>query len=541
MSQSRSSLHGWRARAHYLTRSRSFLLRTSAVIVLLGFIIACLIVALNGGEDSSAGTPPPSAAKSRLLLDYRELRLAETPQPRKLALLLRQILAQAPKESAARKEVLALCGSSKALLGWDLAPLLVKHATQEAPAALFEDFIAAALVEEGQALQRLQAGAAAHPPQMLAAEFCAVLSLWRHDPESARHYWYVEGVHFPDAAIAREEAVHLAVVQQDTEMLRAIAAVPGWLEACSPYLQNGAASVLNDVLLQWRSLVTIRLSDLPAFVVSLAAFAAALWYFILVQHDGTGSGLRRWLWPMPAVTAGIFSVWPTLTLLAWQEHTQGMSAEAPFPHDLVYYVLGVGLREEISKLALFALFLPWLLWRRQPGLALLTGAFVGLGFALEENIDYYQEVAGGVAWGRFVSANFLHVAMTGICGHALYEMLRTRFGRADQFIAAFAAVVAAHGVYDWLLNQEEHSWMATALLILTVSRFIDLLRQETRPFRVTISPLAVFTLGSAALIAAAFLTGALTTGTLKGIAESGLDCIAAVPVAMLYWRRFEHA
>lgn len=49
-----------------------------------------------------------------------------------------------------------------------------------------------------------------------------------------------------------------------------------------------------------------------------------------------------------------------------------------------------GSGEELCKLALAALFMPWLVWRRAPGVALMTGAFVGLGFALEENIDYYQ-------------------------------------------------------------------------------------------------------------------------------------------------------
>ena len=72
-------------------------------------------------------------------------------------------------------------------------------------------------------------------------------------------------------------------------------------------------------------------------------------------------------------------------LIHWQEAATGLSENGEFLHDLVFYVTGVGLREETAKLALFALFIPWLLRHRTPGKALLTGAFVGLGFALEEN------------------------------------------------------------------------------------------------------------------------------------------------------------
>jgi RsiW-degrading membrane proteinase PrsW (M82 family) len=240
--------------------------------------------------------------------------------------------------------------------------------------------------------------------------------------------------------------------------------------------------------------------------------------------------------------AGVCSVWPTLTLLAYQEFQQGMTANAPFPHDLIYYLAGVGLREEGCKLLLFALFLPWLLWRRQPGLALLTGAFVGLGFSLEENIGYYQDYGGTIAWTRFLSANFLHISLTGLCAHSLYRMLLTRFARADEFIGTFLAAVAAHGAYDWLGTDvfDDNGWLSIVVLVLTVSRFIDQLALETRPTRLTISPRAIFTLGSATLIALSLMLGAWTTRSMEGVANAGQECLAMIPIALLYWRKFEN-
>lgn len=539
MSDSHSPFHGWRARAHSLTRNRHFLLRTSALIIAAGMAVACLVV-LSHMERQTGLHPPVSEVETRAHKDYHALRHATTAQPRQLALLLRRILGLVSihKEEDHAALSHSQFRSTGMLQGYDVAKLIQQHTTADAPAGLFEDFLATALTGDAAALSRLQARAQTEPPPMLAAELHGTVQKQQGDRAGAAYSFFNEGLHFPDAENSRDEAVRLAVVLRDFSLLRDIAAQEGWIEGRPLQLQLHAGSMLNDVWLQWRSLVMLRLRDIPYGALALTLFAAGLWYFILGSHSDAGRW--RWLWPIPAVVAGVMSIWPTLTLVAWQDFTGGMTAEAPFPQDLMYYVLGVGLREEACKLALFAFFLPWLLWRRQPGLALLTGAFVGLGFALEENVNYYQG-GGGVAWARFVSANFLHIAMTGICGHSLYEMLRTRFARADQFIASFAGIVAAHGGYDWLLGQGDSSWLATVVLVVTVSRFIDLLREETRPFRLTISPRAVFTLGSAVLIAVAFITGAWTTHSMKGVADAGLECIGMVPIAVLYWQKFEHA
>ncbi len=541
MSERHSSFHGWRARTHYLTRNRHFLLRTSAAIIAVGMAIACLVVVTHTTQEPSVLVyAQDAAAETRVQNDYVDLHLAKTAQPRQLALLLRRILnlisMNEEEDHAARSHT--QFRTSGTLEGYDVAALLKQHTTVDAPTGLFEDFLATALTDDVAALSRLQARAQAEPPLMLAAELYGVAQKQRGDRAGAAYSFYQEGLHFPDAEHSRDEAVRLAVVLRDFSLLRSIAAQAGWIEGRPLNLQLHAGSMLNDIWLQWRILMLLHLRDIPYGALALTLFAAWLWYFILVSHSDHGRW--RWLCPIPAVVAGVLSIWPTLTLVAWQDFTGGMTAEAPFPQDLIYYVLGVGLREEACKLALFAFFLPWLLWRRQPGLALLTGAFVGLGFALEENVSYYQE-GGGVAWARFVTANFLHIAMTGICAHSLYEMLRTRFARADQFIASFAGIVAAHGVYDWLLDQGENAWLATVVLVVTASRFIDLLGEETRPFRLTISPRAVFTLGSAVLIAVAFITGAWTTHSMQGVADAGLECIGMVPIAVLYWRKFEHA
>ena len=542
MSEERSYFHGWRARTHYLTRNRRFLLRTSATIIALGIIIASVIVIGDVSKKEDSPIFSVSPALIRLHEEFHHLRDETTPQPRQFATWLRMLLAQIPKlvegDEAAAFQGFVQDGK---LGGYDIAKLLQRNATTDAPAGLFRDFLSATLNADDAALQRLETNAQGTPPAMLAAEFFASIQKRRGNTSAAMQAFYTEGLHFPDATAAREEAVRLAVTQRDLKLLRTIASQPGWIEHCHPLLQHHAGALLGDVWMQWHGLIRHRLNEIPYGMLTLAFFVAALWYFILVQH----SDHERWRWarPIVAIMAGVCSVWPTLTILAYQEFSQGMTADAPFPHDLIYYLVGVGLREEGCKLALFAFFLPWLLWRRTPGLALLTGAFVGLGFSLEENIGYYQDYGGTIAWTRFLSANFLHISLSGICAHSLYRMLLTRFARADEFIATFLLAVAAHGGYDWLAGDklDDNGWLSIIVLVLSAARFIDLLGEETRPVRLTIAPRAIFTFGSAILIAVSFILGAWTTKSMEGVATAGQECLSMVPIALLYWRKFENA
>jgi RsiW-degrading membrane proteinase PrsW (M82 family) len=543
MSEERSLFHGWRARTHHLTRNRRFLLRTSASIIAIGMIIACGIVIGSATQNTprvNAAVPP---AVSRLQEAFHQLRYETSPQPRQFAIWLRMLLAQLPELTKNDDEEDAFQGylQTGKLGGYEVAALIQQHATTDAPAGLFQGYLAATLAGAPAALEQLEQKARAEPPEMLAAELLGSVQKRRNHIPAAIEAFYTEGLHFADATTSREEALHLAVMQRDLKFLRAMAEQPGWIEHCPPLLQHHAGSLLGDVWMQWRGLFRHRLDEIPYGMLALAFFAAALWYFILVQH----SDHERWRWarPIAALTAGIASVWPTLTILAYQEFVQGMTPEAPFPHDLIYYVLGVGLREEGCKLLLFALFLPWLLWRRTPGLALLTGAFVGLGFSLEENIGYYQDFGGSVAWTRFLSANFLHISLTGICAHSLYRMLLTRFARADEFIITFLLVVAAHGGYDYLSPDKlnDNGWLAIIVLVVCAARFIDLLGEETRPVHLTIAPRAVFTFGSAILIAISLILGAWSTRDMEGVAKAGQECLSMFPIALLYWRKFENA
>ena len=191
---------------------------------------------------------------------------------------------------------------------------------------------------------------------------------------------------------------------------------------------------------------------------------------------------------------------------------------------LIYYVAGVGLREEICKLALFALFLPWLLRRRDPLKALLTGAFVGLGFALEENLGYYQQSGVDVAIGRLLTANFMHAAMTALPALALYEMVRTRFAKAETFIGTFVTVVLVHGIYDWAFTAHESLPMigdigliSMLMLALLAHQLFHQLELMVRPGASVVSLLSIFVIGSSLVVGVSLILTALETPSLKAV------------------------
>lgn len=540
--------HGWRSRVFYLTRNRRFLLRTTGTIIAAGFLVASLIV------TARSGPPKPgvqlSSAEQGLQEGYGRLVAATVPDPRGLAAWLRRqmmvLVGSVKSEAPMPGEAFDAFSRNGTILGRSLSQIIDKHASG-ATKELLLDFIRGSLIAElpegKQARSRIEKLARRDPPETLACELMAGFAMQVEDAPIAARWMLREGMAFPEAAEARRLAVSLAISAEDIESLRQMRAVPGWIEACEPLDQHLTGGLIQDVPLQWRGLFWDHFTNVPWLLVSFTVFAGLVWFVILVQHDQRDA----WRWPkaLLPLLAGVLSVWPTLTILFWQEQVQGLKSGGPFPHDLWYYIIGVGMREEVCKLALFTPFLPWLLLNRVPGRALITGALVGLGFAIEENVQYYAEHGLSAAMSRLLTANFMHIAMTAITAHSLYRMVRSRFAEAGQFAATFAAIVLVHAFYDWLPGfeplHEEGGWLSFVILLVLASRFIDQLSLETEPRRSTFALRAVFTLGCALLIAGVLVCSALNARSMAGVADAAKDCLAYIPIAFLYWRRFEDA
>ena len=530
---------GWRTRLHYWTRQRRALKKAAVYIGAFGFLSAWIFVVLFP-EPPGVSLDPAAQQVSN---EARKLHAEKSPQPRRLSRWLRGVTIALPHlvdKVGGEYPTWAAYQKDGRLLDQDVRALIQQHAGNEETKHLFEDFLQAQLLREqapgpAAAARMHQRAESAAPPPM-ANELEAAILLRKEDEYGAMKALFREATLFADAVKTREEVLRLALNLKDTESVRTIVSMPGWLAKMPVLLQHQASMQLQDPWLQGHTLFQLWISDTPLLPLILTVFVSFLWYVILVLH----SEHRKWRWLLPIlpIMAGIVSIWPTFTFMAWQELKWNMTEAAPFPLDLWYFIAGVGLREETAKLLLFSLFLPWLLWRRQPGLALLTGAFVGLGFALEENLQYYQEHGLAVAVTRFLTANFFHAASTGIAGHALYVMLRSRFAHAEKFIASFLGVVVVHGLYDFLPSLSEWSYVSMVLLALLAWHFLDLMEQETPASRQIISPAAILLLGTAVLMALIFWMSAVTQNSVGALADAAGECVSILPVAVIYWRRF---
>lgn len=543
-------LHGWKAPIHHLTRNKRFLMRTSLVIVITGLLAGCLIQWLRATDEakaSRASKPSPLVSLSREA--WRQIKDAKEPSPRLLLRWLRRCLAQREELSddlgLPLPELEAFLQDGR-LFGHDVRSMIERHAPAGMERQLFSDFIIASIAlreDKGRAaLERLRQVGAQNPLVPLANEMLGHACLDRDLDDEALAAFVREGG-LAEGKGARESALRLAINQKDAELLRELMTQPQWTQSASSWMRSRIGALTGNVWMQWQGLIGHQVETTRWGVLLLTLFAGGIWFVIFTQH--TPREPWRWLRPVPAVIAGAMSVWPTLIILAYQEYHLGMTEDAPFPQDLWYYLAGVGLREELSKLALVSIFMPYLVWRRDGGLALLASAFVGLGFAIEENIQYYTD-GGGIAWSRFLTANFMHASMTGILGHALYEMLRTRFGHAEKFVTTFLAIVAAHGLYDYVSSSGLQiaqfagiSIFSIVILALLANRFFELIAETTTSSPGIISPAAVFLIGSALLIATLFVIAGVTTDELSGIAAVGEECVSVAPVAFVYWRRFD--
>ncbi len=274
----------------------------------------------------------------------------------------------------------------------------------------------------------------------------------------------------------------------------------------------------------------------------MALFTAlTIWLLILAKMGGWPR--RDWPWIIPGLLAGALSTTVTLVVFSLQEVNGVLShGENPLA-DAYYYIAGVGLREETSKLVLFLALVP-LLWRGgSDRKALMVASLVGLGFATEENVGYFGNWARG-AFPRLITANFLHVGLTGLLGLSMWRLLRGARHGFEHFLATFVGVVLAHGIYDYPWNH----WMpasgltvvGTVILCVVAYRYFDAVDAVAEDRRPIVSPTAVFVIGSAVLVGIAFNNVAADMGFRLGSIAVVPEFLNTLPLAFLFIRQFRH-
>jgi RsiW-degrading membrane proteinase PrsW (M82 family) len=318
--------------------------------------------------------------------------------------------------------------------------------------------------------------ATAEPPLPWYNHALAREALKRRDFDEAAMRFEREGLAFADRREDVDRALELWMTSDSWDHVRTRMQDPRVTAAIEPSTHYRFAVHERDWLraARWLALAWRPRMTLPSIV--MTSVAALAWGFFCARLGQLGhKPLRRSLLYLVAFVLGVASIVPTVCLIAVEEATLKLVETGDASRDVIFFVFGVGLREEASKLLLV---LPLLLVVRRWGDkldVLVCGAMVGLGFAAEENLGYLAHGDLHTGLGRFLTANFMHMAMTAILASALDDFLSDREKHAADFSKATVTVVVMHGAYDFLLSHEElgGAYFAMAVFFVLVRMFLS--------------------------------------------------------------------
>ncbi|MGH7281471.1 MAG: PrsW family glutamic-type intramembrane protease, partial [Polyangiaceae bacterium] len=273
----------------------------------------------------------------------------------------------------------------------------------------------------------------------------------------------------------------------------------------------------------------------------LAGIAALAWAVFCAQ---LGKARERLFFRLSVFAAafvlGVMSVELTDLLILVEESKLHLVESGEPLRDFLFYTFGVGFREEISKLIMFAPLLPILRKHGKKSDVLVAGAFVGLGFAAVENILYLQSGDLTTAIGRFLTANFLHMAMTAILANALHEMMVKGDSYAPELSRTALMVMGMHGLYDFFIAHPKigGGYLSMLVFFVLVNRFIvaiDMARGRSEPNE---KLLDTFVLGIAVVLSAGFVWASILVGPTRAAMVSGEGILGSAILMVVFAQRF---
>ena len=221
--------------------------------------------------------------------------------------------------------------------------------------------------------------------------------------------------------------------------------------------------------------------DVPMTII--AAGAALVWMFWLFHISYSNSGRKVLLLQCACgFVLGVASTWLTIFLIYVEQYLGYGEGETNLER-AIYCFAGIGLREETAKLVCFLPLVPWVMRQGTPLTWLLVASSVGAGFAAEENINYFTSTMGSAFSGRFLTANFLHLALTGLAGYALCMAIRWPRTHVNYAISVFLGAIMLHGLYNSFLMVDpltDYSLFSMIVLVLMGNYFFQVL-QPLRP------------------------------------------------------------
>jgi protease PrsW len=414
---------------------------------------------------------------------------------------------------------------------------------------------ASALPEEAQRValacwESLQAGEPtaellwqAHAPEPLPHANEAVGDFHRADGNLKRACaYFAREARCSGAGSARRKHIDILLEKNDLHALALLASDPEYRTHLSPHILLMLA--LHER--RWGEVARTLLGlerELYRPVPTLLTLAAGItWMIVALQAiRPPGLGSFRFLAPWCALALGFAGSWAASFAGLWQEEMLGLTdrGAGEFGRTLLYAVLAAAPRDEFIKLAAFLPLLPLVLRRRSRLEMLMLGGCVGLGFAVRENLLFFQTSGAEIGFGRFLTASFLHLAATGVAALALCEVLLDPQKKAAAFCGTLWTTVVAHGFYDAFMEVPRMQIFVAismvAFLLLSLS-FVDHLRLVRDHLTDQISMVATLVMGLSVLTCVMFVSASANLGFTIGLVALGANALGLVAVVLLiYW------
>jgi hypothetical protein len=317
-------------------------------------------------------------------------------------------------------------------------------------------------------------------------------------------------------ADCRRRALDLCRRRGWTDRLLRLYKLPGWRDAA---LEPGVgydrhSSEIAAAASDWTGMLKVSWLDVVSSLrhtrwVIMSSLCGLLWF--LVIHMGACIPVKLWWRGLLGFALGVLSIPLTLFIIKVQETWLGVGQDSS-TGDILYCISGIGLREELAKLILFVPML-FLLRKAQAAHVLAVAACVGLGFAVQENVDYFS--MDGAVWGRFLTANFLHFALTGLTGLALWQAVRNS-AWLTHFMWILVGAVVFHGLWDFRPGDVRYAgdynyFKYVGLAVLSLYFFRELCRYA-QPVPGIPSVLFVYLTGGALLVSTVMVMSTVDMG-----------------------------
>jgi len=362
-----------------------------------------------------------------------------------------------------------------------------------------------------------------------------------HDQPDDAIAYYRREAKFPDAQKAREKLLGLVIEKRDRKQLREIGGDPAFASDLKPEHKLYIAAVQHRWAQLWMPLRDLQVRLMQPVPVIMAAVAGLVWFLIALQGIQPSSLFSfRVFAPIVSVGLGMGSILPTLVTGLWMEETFGLRHSGELFPDMLFFMLSVGPREELCKLALVLPLIPICMWRKSRLEMLVCAGCVGLGFAIWENLQYFGNYGAAVAFPRFLTANFFHLALTGINGLALYDLLANPARNFLRFLGALSATIFAHGLYDVFASAASVRLLLSGsmiVLVLVSLFFFHTLRTLRDGSTDQFSIAATFALGISVLIGTVIVLASHQIGMLPALLTLGVTGVGMIMIGAMFYRQ----